>query len=318
VKILVTGASGFLGINVLERLLGNGHRVTALSADALPPLARAELQRLPGELEEVRADVRDGAALERLLRDGRFDAALAAAAITAGAARQREVPAEIIEVNFAAVARLATLCAKYGIPRVVALSSSAAMGERSFGASAVVEEDSPQPATLYGITKAAIEYLIGVAPGMRVARVAAVFGAWERDTGVRDFMSPPFQLAQAAVRRRAIAALPAGGERDWVHAPYAAGALEWLLTAPQTRHSLYNLGGGRLWHPREFAEALGAVGLAPRTDGTEEIAFNDDLSRKRTFLAVDRLSQEFAAPPVPGEAAATYAAWVVAHRAWFA
>ena len=304
-NVLVTGASGFLGINVLQRLLAGGHRVTALSADALPAYA--------GDVEEVKGDVRDGALLERLLRDGAFDAVLAAAAITAGPERQREMPAEIIEVNLAAVARLAALAGKHGVKRVVALSSSAAMGERLFGERPVREEDAPQPATLYGITKAAIEFLAATTPQLRVARVAAVFGPWERATGVRDFMSPLFQLAQAAARKRAISPLPTGGARDWVYAPYAASVLEWLLTAPHVEHRLYNLGAGCIWHPRDFAAALGL-----RTDGGDEIAFNDDLSRKRTFLAMDRIAREFAPPPPPREAVAAYAAWVAGHAGWFA
>jgi UDP-glucose 4-epimerase len=304
-NILVTGASGFLGINVLERLLAHGHRITALSADALPAFGR--------KVEAVTGDVRDGALLERLLQGGAFEAVLAAAAITAGPERQREMPAEIVEVNLAAVARLAGLAAKHGVQRVVALSSSAAMGERLFGERPVSEEDAPQPATLYGITKAAIEFLAAATPALRVARVAAVFGPWERATGVRDFMSPLFQLARASVRKRAIAPLPAGGARDWVYAPYAASVLEWLLTAPQVEHRLYNLGAGCVWHPREFAAALGL-----RADRGEEIAFNDDLSRKRTFLAMDRISREFAPPPPPREAVAAYAAWVASHGEWFA
>ena len=309
-NVLVTGASGFLGINVLERLLAQGHRVTALSADALPELAYAALA---GKPEEVKGDVGDGELLERLLHNGAFDAVLAGAAITAGPERQREAPAEIIEVNLAAVARLAALAAKHGVQRIVALSSSAAMGERLFGERPVREEDAPQPATLYGITKAAIELLVAAAPGLRVARVAAVFGPWERATGVRDFMSPPFQLARAAAQRRGVAPLPAGGARDWVYAPYAASVLEWLLTVPRTEHRLYNVGSGYVWHPRELTDALGL-----QMNGGEEIAFNDDVGRRRTFLAMDRVAREFAPPPALREAVAAYAAWVAAHREWFA
>jgi len=261
----------------------------------------------------VMGEVRDGALLDRLLRTGAFDAVLAGAAITAGPQRQREAPAEIIEVNLAAVARLAALAAKHGVRRVVALSSSAAMGELLFGERPVREEDAPRPATIYGVTKAGIEMLLAALPDLRVARVAAVFGPWERATGVRDFLSPLYQLARAAAQRRAVAPLPAGGARDWVYAPYAASALEWLLTAPRTEHRLYNLGAGCVWHPREFADALGL-----RLDGGEAIAFNDDVERRRTFLAMDRMAKEFAMPPAPVEAVAAYGAWVASHREWFA
>ena len=34
---------------------------------------------------------------------------------------------------------------------------------------------------------------------MEAARLTAIFGPWEHDTGVRDTLSPPLQIAQAAL-----------------------------------------------------------------------------------------------------------------------
>ena len=316
--ILVTGASGFVGLNVLERLLSSGHRVTAVSTDDIPPAARAEFDRLPGKLQTARADVRDEDALERLLKASAAQAVLAGAAITSGAARERETPAAILEVNLVAVLKLLALAARHDVKRVVAMSSSAAIGERIFGGRPVVEEDPPAPISLYAIGKAGLESAarrwqeLSSRPEFIVARVAAVFGPWERDTGVRDALSPLHALARAAVRKAAVEPLPEGGDRDWVYAPYVAAALEWMLTAPRLAHSLYNVGAGTTWHPRQLAAAL----AVEEKRGASPIAFNDDVARRRTHLDMRRLTVEFQPPPAPKSAVASYVQWISRHREW--
>jgi UDP-glucose 4-epimerase len=325
VNLLVTGASGFVGINLLEQLLADGHSVTAVSADAIPAAAAAALGALPGKLRPIQADVRDPHALELLLSTAHVDAALAGAAITAGPARERETPASILEVNLAAPLQLAALGAKHGVRRLVLLSSSAAMGDLFFGARPVREDDRPAPVTVYGIGKAALEAvaarwaaLADGGPEVAVARVSAVFGPWERATGVRDRLSPLHAIARAAVLREPVGPLPAGGSRDWVFAPYVAEVLAWLLTAPRLAHRLYNVGAGETWHPRALLAALDAAGLpVGESAGGGPVEFYDDLSRTRTHLDTARLAAEFRAPPEPAGAVAAYARWTAAHQSWF-
>ena len=59
-KVLLTGATGYVGGQLLPELLRDGHHVRCLVRDP----ARADL---PGGAEVVRGDVRDGASLERAL-----------------------------------------------------------------------------------------------------------------------------------------------------------------------------------------------------------------------------------------------------------
>ena len=59
-RIAMTGATGFVGAETLERALDAGHHVTALTRRAQPP--RARLKWVPGSLE-------DEAALDTLVRD---------------------------------------------------------------------------------------------------------------------------------------------------------------------------------------------------------------------------------------------------------
>ena len=200
--LVITGASGFIGLNVVERFLSEGWRVRALSIDGIPELARSEFARLPGSLDDRRGDVRDRAALEALFEGGSVDAVVAAAAITSGPDRERARPADVFEVNLVAPMSLLEIASARGVPRMLCFSSTSSMGELPFGGKPVMETDVPQPLTLYGASKAALETAgkrwngLGALPRVFVARLTAAVGPWERDTGVRDTLS---QIGRAHV-----------------------------------------------------------------------------------------------------------------------
>lgn len=63
-RILLTGASGFVGAQLLPRLLAEGHGVRALARDP-----RRVQRQTSGEFEVVRGDALSGAGLDEALRD---------------------------------------------------------------------------------------------------------------------------------------------------------------------------------------------------------------------------------------------------------
>ena len=77
-RVLVTGAAGFIGSTLVERLLAEGRSVTGLdSFDPFYPeeqkrrnLARAEGS---GAFELVRGDIRDAGCVERVFAGGRSE-----------------------------------------------------------------------------------------------------------------------------------------------------------------------------------------------------------------------------------------------------
>lgn len=323
-KILITGASGFIGLNLLECFLGAGHDVWAIAADQIPTLARDEFSRLPGRFHEMQADVRDRVAMEKAVRDAAPQVIIAAAAITAGTARELASPGDILEVNLVATLRMVELAARYTVPRVVCFSSTAAMGELPFLGQPVAETKAPQPITHYGISKAAIEAsaerwnAIASGPRVYVARLSAVFGPWERDSGVRDTLSPLHWMVRQSIAARPIGPLPVGGERDWAYAPYVAEVVQWLATATTPEHIVYNVGPGAVWHPRLLIAALAEVGIQITESPTAEpIPFNDDVTRRRAPLDASRISAAFRTPPEPAAALGRFARWVAGHREWY-
>src|SRR5512147_1948114 len=76
-RFLITGGAGFFGSNAARRLRAEGHDVVVLDSFLRPASTfnRAWLERIHPEIRFVEADVRDAAALGRVLAH-RFDVVL--------------------------------------------------------------------------------------------------------------------------------------------------------------------------------------------------------------------------------------------------
>jgi len=148
-RVLVTGASGFVGVNLVEALLARGHEVVAMSLDAYPGAGRTV---------EIRGDTTDTALLERSMREHQIEAVWHGAAITAWAEREKPEASPIVEVNLLATVRSLEAAARAGVRRFVYPSSSAVYGFTAFEGVGPVTEGAPlRPMNLYGITKVAAE-----------------------------------------------------------------------------------------------------------------------------------------------------------------
>ena len=320
-SILVTGAAGFIGLNVVEQLLADGHAVIAHSLGPLPGPARERFAALPGSLAVVTGDVRDVDALrDAMVRHG-VQRVLHTAALTVGPAAKGAAAVPAFSVNVAGTNGVLQLARETGVRRVVFTSSTAVYGEAPFAEAPLTEETPTTPLTVYGYTKVAAEALVAQARTFGLdtvcARLTAIYGPWEHDSGVRDTLSPPFQIARAALRGEPVV-LAEGGERDWTSSTAIARALIRLLLAPAHRHDVYNLGVGHTWHPEALCAALHEriPTFAWRRAGQDEspsIAYNDDLARpRRSPPAPTRFEAEFGAVfSEPRAAIDAYADWVV-------
>jgi nucleoside-diphosphate-sugar epimerase len=323
--ILVTGGAGFVGLNLVEALLTRGEHVVVFGQEtALPEPAGDVFARLPGRLEVVTGDVRDRAALARLFADRRIDRVFPFAAITAGPAREAAAPALVLDVNLQGV--IATLEAARDagtVRRVVLPASSAVYGESAYAYPLLDEVTTPcMPISLYGVTKYAVERA-----GLRLAglwgldavaaRIGATFGPWERDTGLRDTLSPHLAIAQAALRGEVAILPPAPLPRyDWIYVRDLVAGLLALLDCTEPPGRVFNLASAQDWAPHAgpCCDALAAAmpGFSWRHAAPGEvpnISFNE--TRPRGLMAIDRAAALGWAPVFTPEAAyADYAAWL--------
>jgi UDP-glucose 4-epimerase len=327
--ILVTGASGFVGLNVVEALLARGGTVVALSHDELPGPARADFARLPGRLVAIAGDIMTPGILDEAIRAHGVGAAIHLAAITYGASQDLRGTARVLDVNAIGTLAMFEAAIRHRLRRVVYASSTAVYGEAPLTEATLDEDTAPRPFTLYGITKLLGERMMAhfrAAHGLDAvaARFASVFGPWERDTGLRATLSPPYQLARLALRGGE-ARVHALGQRDWVHGADVARAVLLLLDAAAPRHAVYDVNVGETWHLRLMAEALAAEfpGFRFREvtgEAESDIDYFMPLGRPRAISRNRNLAAEFGFAPAfgPERAARHYAGWVKAHPGIFA
>jgi nucleoside-diphosphate-sugar epimerase len=214
VKVLITGASGFLGSHVAERLASEGHTIRLL-------LRRTSSRRFLSEFEfeEATGDVTDASSLPPAVEG------VDAIVHTAGLVKARN-EAEFMAVNAIGTANLLAAVAKANpdLPRCVYISSLAAHGPSGDGAPR--QSDAPPwPVSAYGRSKLAGEHVVAdsaIAGRSVVFRPPVIYGP--RDAGLMPF----FRLA----RLRLAPLLMGGNNRiSIVYVDDAARAIAQATTA---------------------------------------------------------------------------------------
>jgi UDP-glucose 4-epimerase len=151
VKALVTGGAGFIGSNIVQRLLADGHEVVVL--DNLMSGYRGNLAAFP-DARFVEGDVRDRAAV---------DDAVAGCEVVfhqaASVGNKRSIDHPLVDAGINVLGTLEVLeaCRRAGVRKIVAASSAGIFGEL---VTMPIAEDHPvEPDSPYGCTKLAEEKL---------------------------------------------------------------------------------------------------------------------------------------------------------------
>ena len=161
-KILVTGAAGFIGMHVSERLLARGDAVVGL--DNLndyyaPSLKQDRLARLTpyGNFRFVEMDVADRAGIAELFSNGQFECVIHLAA-QAGVRYSIDHPNVYVDSNLVGFTNVLEGCRHAGVAHLVYASSSSVYGSNTvlpFSESHAVDH----PVSLYAATKKANELM---------------------------------------------------------------------------------------------------------------------------------------------------------------
>src|SRR5688500_16716467 len=158
-RVLVTGGLGYIGSHTCVALSEAGH--LPIIVDNLANAKQSVLQRLKGlvqgEIGFHRADVRERAAIERILRDHPVEAVLHFAGLKA-VGESVEKPLVYHENNVGGSIALLEVMLARGVKQIVFSSSATVYGEPE---RLPIDESHPlRPANPYGKTKLIVEHVL--------------------------------------------------------------------------------------------------------------------------------------------------------------
>lgn len=275
-KVLVTGAAGFIGYHLCRRLTGRGDSVVGidnlndyydvgLKYDRLCLLGinRGDVERdgcgqsLTAGFRFEKIDIADKSAMSRLFEKEGFDIVVNLAA-QAGVRYSIENPSAYIESNLVGFANVLECCRHYGPKRLVYASSSSVYGGNT--KVPFSEADSvDNPVSLYAATKksnelmaAAYSNLYGIdSVGLRFF---TVYGPWGRPD------MAPMLFASAISEGRPIKVFNYGEmSRDFTYIDDIIDGTVIAIDNLSSGHEVFNIGRGEPVNLMEFINCLERV-----------------------------------------------------------
>ncbi len=225
-RLMVLGASGFVGSAIVRRAAESGWNVAAVSRASTKTVRR---QANPDGVEYLHAELATPAEVERVVRQWRPDV-IVQAAFAAGHGSSASTPTNNYwEQGLAPALALTQALAAVGFQGTLVHAGSA----MALGASGSMHkaDDRLTPSTPRGVVKAACALLYeqaARATGFRLRElyILSVYGPWEQ----RGRLIP--ELLRAALSGRTLKMTPAGYLRNWIHVDDVASA---CLSAASTQ-----------------------------------------------------------------------------------
>jgi UDP-glucuronate 4-epimerase len=295
VKILVTGAAGFIGSHVSQRLLLRGDRVIGLDNfnnyyDPAKKRANESRLKVYPNFSMIEADIRDRSRMLELFEQEKFDAVVHLAAM-AGVRNAVKKPDLYVDVDYVGTQHLMDGARHNQVQNFVFASTSSVYGNTK---DIPFKESDPclRPLQPYAAAKRAAEilgftyyHLYGL--NFTVVRLFTVYGPYGRP----DQMA--YLVAESITTGKQIP-LYEGGEmhRDWT---YIDDIVDGIVAAADKPlgHEILNLGRGKPTLLKEFVALIEELAQAkanvinkpkPSADVTTTFA---DISRAAELLGFD-------------------------------
>jgi len=272
-NFLITGAAGFLGSALANRLAREGHQVRGID-----DLSTGDPQSLSPDVLFTRGDVNDRPKLWTLLQDVDCVYHLAARVLVAESILY---PREYNAVNVGGTVSLMEAMRDVGVRRVVFISSGAVYGDQG---EQPLQEDAPlNPHSPYAVSKLSAEYYVRTIGDLWsietvCLRVFNAYGPGQHLPASHPPVIPNF--LRQAVRGGTLVMHSDGSQtRDYVFVDDVVNAMVAAATAPGVERLRINVGSGTETSIRELANLVIQV-----TKSKAEVMYNP-----RTNAGVSRM-----------------------------
>jgi UDP-glucuronate 4-epimerase len=326
---LVTGAAGFIGFHLADRLLSRGETVIGIDNFTpyyLPQLKKdriAELQRRHGDaFNLLRADFADHAALDAALRPHRFDR-IAHLGAQPGVRYSIDNPRAYAHSNLTGHLNMLEVARERAAPMVYASSSSVYGGNGTLPFR--VEDRVDHPVSLYAATKKADELMSETYAHLyRIPltglRFFTVYGPWGRPD------MAPWIFTEAALEGRPIKVFNQGDmRRDFTYIDDIIDGVVATLDSPPpddgklkpggsvAPHRIYNIGNNRSEELMRFIDVIEAACGKKAVRDLQPMQPGDV---KETYADISAIQRDFGYSPRIGldEGMPRFVAWFQSYR----
>ena len=292
--VLITGACGFLGLNLVRYFASQGNEVIGLDREPLDKTADDFLGHHRENVRFLQADVTEATCQEAVLSlVSSVDWIIHAAAITAN-----EPPDIVTQVNVIGTLNILDFALEVSCKRFVLTSSGAVYG--------TMGEDMPIPETYslkgqscYALTKIAAEKLVMRQATLYeldavIVRLGWVYGPMERPSLSRRRTSVVDRIIRLAASGREIRINDLEVVRDWTYVNDVARGIHALLKAPRLAYPVYNVSSGQSYKIKELIDVIRTFFPQLRFSLTEAGQANVfvNTENRRGPLAISRLAEE--------------------------
>lgn len=237
-RVLITGAAGFLGSALANALAAEGHEVLALD-----DLSGGDPNRLDARVLLHRGNITDRPKLWTLLQGVDCVYHLAARVLVAESILY---PKDYNDINVGGTVILLEALRDVGVPRLVLTSSGAIYGDRA--QQPVVETTAPNPQSPYAVSKLAAEHYvhtIGRLAGIETIALR-IFNAYGPTQPLLFAHSPvvPRFMSQALGGGSLVIFGDGAQTRDFVYVEDVVRAMTAVLTARNIGGRTLNVGSG--------------------------------------------------------------------------
>lgn len=261
-RCLVLGGCGFIGSNLVEKLLAEGYRVRVFD---LPTANRTNLASVEKEISFCAGDFLNQADVDGALQDVDFVFHLVGTTLPANSNGR---PVFDVESNVIGTIRLLESSVRHGIKRVVFSSSGGTVyGEPQ---KIPIPEDHPtHPLCSYGITKLAIEKYLRLFHHLHgldytILRIANPYGRYQKLTA--DQGAVGVFLARICEGKTITIWGDGSVRRDYIYVEDVANAFVRALTQ-ESAYRVFNIGTGVGISLRDLLDKMERItGIKPKVE----------------------------------------------------